>query len=214
LSNRTLHVARLVTALLCGIALAAVISPARADLQISADSSRAAVWLRIYNHLPPCWQTDREIIVREVSDTDLNTDSERSAVAGASDNRPDVVEFTIDGDFQDPWDGLPTIRLAQSLSKRDAPFVFAHEYGHFVWEEKLSRSDRRTYRRIWEDQRDAGRLVTEYAAESVEEGFAEAFATFVQNAGRLRNKDLKSYEFLKSLQRRCEPAGDGESAAP
>jgi hypothetical protein len=53
--------------------------------------------------------------------------------------------------------------------------------------------------RIWEQQRRNRSLVSEYAEDSVEEGFAEAFAHLLRKPERLHRRDPLSEAFLNDL---------------
>jgi len=177
--------------------------PASASLRIVGKSRHTALWQRIYDHLPEGWKTDQTVIVQEVSPADLNGNrGGEEAYDGRDDNENDQ-DTSIDGDYQegDEEEGqLPTIRLSSALDDEDAGLVFAHEYGHFIWNEKLTRAQRREYRHLWWQQSESGHLVTEYAGDDPEEGFAEAFSYFVQRPARLRRRDEESWRFLLSLQ--------------
>ena len=99
----------------------------------------------------------------------------------------------IDGVFEnDP----PSITLRLPSSGVPDDLVFAHEYGHYVWFDILSDEDRRRYRTLYDRQKAAHSLVTEYAADSVEEGFAEAFSYYVGQPAILARRDALSFAFL------------------
>jgi FPC/CPF motif-containing protein YcgG len=68
-----------------------------------------------------------------------------------------------------------------------------------IWDEVLTRNDRREYGSIWSSQRRRRSLVTEYAADSVEEGFAEAIAAYIRTPEKLRRRDLDSWQFVDDL---------------
>lgn len=74
--------------------------------------------------------------------------------------------------------------------------TFAHEYGHYVWFDLLTKDDRARYKTLYEKQKTAHKLITSYAAESVEEGFAEAFATEINAPAALLHTDPLSARFL------------------
>jgi hypothetical protein len=76
--------------------------------------------------------------------------------------------------------------------------TLTHEYGHYVWFHILSRSDREAYRSIYDRQRRANSLVTDYASVNLEEGFAEAFAYFIVDPAKLKQGDQASFAFLST----------------
>ncbi len=98
-----------------------------------------------------------------------------------------------------------TISLRETLHGDQAAFVFAHEYGHYVWEDLLTESQRANYGRLWRIQKRARHLVTAYARDSVEEGFAEAFAHYLRKPSLLRKRDARSSAFLADLLTHTRP---------
>lgn len=74
--------------------------------------------------------------------------------------------------------------------------TLAHEYGHYVWFDLLSKDDRNRYKSLYDRQKAGHKLITSYAAESVEEGFAEAFAAEVTASSALLRADPRSARFL------------------
>jgi len=74
--------------------------------------------------------------------------------------------------------------------------TLAHEYGHYVWFDLLSKDDRNRYKALYEKQKSAHKLITSYAAESVEEGFAEAFSAEMTAPAALLRTDPLSARFL------------------
>lgn len=94
----------------------------------------------------------------------------------------------------------PTITLRRSMPEEEAAFVFTHEYGHFIWYKKLNSEQRAEYSRIWRQLKRNGGLITRYAGDCVEEGFAEAFAYFVRKPARLKTNDARSYRFLSDIK--------------
>jgi len=75
-------------------------------------------------------------------------------------------------------------------------FTFAHEYGHYVWFELMSKADRKAYEAVYKQSKQDRHLVTDYAAVSVDEGFAEAFSFYVNLPQDLQHRDAGSYNFL------------------
>ena len=74
--------------------------------------------------------------------------------------------------------------------------TFAHEYGHYVWFDLLTKDDRKRYKTLYEKQKSAHKLITDYAYESVEEGFAEAFSADINDPAALLHQDSLSSQFL------------------
>lgn len=137
------------------------------------------------------------VVVREISDEDMDRFVER--FEGPDDRSGSFVDGCYQGDL-DSQDQAGRITLRQSLSGDAAALVFVHEYGHYVWENLLTAGDRGHYKRIWREQKRARRLITEYAEESDEEGFAEAFAYYIRRPASLRRMDSRSWRFLAAIQ--------------
>src|SRR5205807_9417310 len=95
---------------------------------------------------------------------------------------------------------IPTITLRRTMPEDEAAFVFTHEFGHFVWYKILTRQQRTDYMSLWRSLKRSGELVTRYAGDSDEEGFAEAFAHFLRKPSRLRSLDPRSYRFLSNIE--------------
>lgn len=181
------------------VALLFLSRPACASLRIAGSSHHAALWQRIYDRLPVNWKTDQAILVEEIPAAELN--------AIDHDEEDDVnQDASADGVYEEAEDGPPSIRLSDALNDRESGLVFAHEYGHFVWSNKLTRQQRRDYRHLWWRQSRAGHLVTEYADDSPEEGFAESFSYFLLRTDRLRRRDMESWRFLTRM---LHPEGPG-----
>lgn len=178
--------------------------PASAELRFRADSLHAPVWKRLYDRMAAVWKADRPVEVREVSDREMDRIVERTE--GRRGQRDDsIVDGCYNGDGEEET-SPGHITLRASLRGADAEMVFTHEYGHYVWDEILSDTDRSGYRRLWREQRHADHLVTSYAAEDVEEGFAEAFAYYLRKPETLRRRDSRSWAFLNDVQRDRELA--------
>ena len=102
-------------------------------------------------------------------------------------------EGEIDGVFED---NPPRITLRVPETGDPDTFTFAHEYGHYVWFDLLTRDDRKRYEAVYKKQKAAHHLVTRYAATDAEEGFAEAFSFYVSEPPLLQRRDPASYQFL------------------
>lgn len=171
--------------------------PARAQLDVSSPSPAQARQLQAWyeQHMPVRFRAHSRLTVRELSDADMNdylrADQDPSDNSFQSSSGGDNEE--IDGVFE----GAPDrIALRLPASGNLDMFTFAHEYGHFVWFNLLTRDDRRRYEAIYKQQRGAHHLVTRYAATDLEEGFAEAFSFYASEAPVLERRDPLSYTFL------------------
>ncbi|CCW34503.1 hypothetical protein CTKA_00477 [Chthonomonas calidirosea] len=167
-----------------------------AELRFYDDAPHASTWQAFYSQLPAIWKTDKIIIVQEVSHQQLaQIFKETYGYVPANVN-------DMDGCYQfggERIDADATISILNTLHGDAAIEVFAHEYGHFVWDQLLDRAQRAAYRQLWQQQKAQHRLVTGYAATSPEEGFAETFAYFFCNRNELHAKDRPSETFLSAL---------------
>jgi hypothetical protein len=171
---------------------------ASADLRIGAETPHAEMWRKVYEQLPSAWKSAHPVFVQEVSDAEMERLVAR--MEGESSSRSSDGSV-VDGCFQpaEREDDLDTITLRESLKGQDAELVFTHEYGHFVWDHLMKRAQRDQYRRLWRDQKQQGHLITRYAGDSAEEGFAEAYAYFLRKSAALRRRDGASWTFLNDL---------------
>ena len=115
-----------------------------------------------------------------------NDDADRDQSAHADDG-------DIDGVFED---NPVRITLRVPASGRPDLYTFAHEYGHYVWFDLLSRDDKRRYENLYRKQKAQHHLVTRYAQTDVEEGFAEAFSFYANAPALLLRRDALSSQFL------------------
>ena len=173
------------------------LTPAHAQIRFRADSAHGSLWRSLYSRLPGAWKARDLVYVREVTDDDMDRFVERFEGPNSKDNS------IVDGCYQaniasDDMAGQITLR--QSLRGENAALVFVHEYGHYLWSNVLTNGDRARYRRVWRDQKRNHNLVTEYAGDSDEEGFAEAFAYFIRKPAILRRFDSRSCGFMVELQ--------------
>jgi hypothetical protein len=179
--------------------VAAAAPTLQASILVAERAPRASMWKDLYQQLPEKWKSRGTILVREVSDEEMD----RLLVAetdGEYDPRDEetVVQAFFDRSREK---GRPdAIIMRRSIRDREAAFIFTHEYGHYVWDTQLTRAQKREYTELWEERRDRRRLVTPYAMESVEEGFSEAFATYLRNPEKLKSRDMESYDFLHTLR--------------
>ncbi len=181
------------------------LGPADAALRMDTGSLHAPIWRKVYNDLPASWRSDKPIRVEEITDLAM---AQLTAEGDSGRNGHGDAESVVDGCFRqsDDRDDSPIITLRESLRGEDAELVFAHEYSHFIWDEKLTDTQRRSYTALWRAQKRAGHLVTRYAADSVEEGFAEAASFFLRRPSVLRSRDPASGRFLTGVLRAEMPA--------
>ncbi len=182
------------------------LTPAHAQIRFRADAAHGSLWRNLYSRLPVAWKARELVYVREVTDDDMDRFVERFEGPNSKDNS------IVDGCYQANRasdDTAGQITLRQSLRGENAALVFVHEYGHYVWSSVLTNGDRARYHRVWREQKRTRNLVTEYAGDSDEEGFAEAFAYFIRKPGILRRLDSRSSTFMTEMQDAL--AGDFQS---
>jgi hypothetical protein len=179
--------------------------PSRADIVVRGTNGKKADELNAWcsRHIPQVFHPQTDVVVRELTDGEMDSYLNGGTQTGNSNDRAsgDSSNDDIDGVFEnDP----PRITLRQSPGSQPDMFTFAHEYGHFVWFDLMSKADRKRYESIYKRQRSAHHLVTRYAATDVEEGFAEAFSFFVNDAPVLQHRDTASYAFLTGWEVQSE----------
>ena len=176
-------------------------SPGRASLVIEASTPQSERWRAAYGQISTAWKTRRLLRVREATKREMEQLIADSS--GEGDNRDG--DGDIDGCFSE-----------RRSSRRGRP-------GHH---HPARQSERRRIRsgvparvrplrlgQRTERARAAGldpgsgansgrshHLVTPYAEDSDEEGFAEAFAYFVHKPEILRRKDARAFHFLQEAQ--------------
>jgi hypothetical protein len=191
-------------------------SSASASLRLVGNPTRAELWQCVYDQMPCCWKTERAVVVQELSEAEMTLFiARRSGKESAS--RANTAS-AVDGCYQrggSQKGDVGTICLCcAQLDRMQAELVFAHEYGHFVWDEKLTKAQRNTYKRLWRQQKRAGHLVTKYAGADLDEGFAEAVAYFLRQPDALRRRDPESFQFFTDLSgmEKAPVAGDRASS--
>ena len=156
-------------------------------------------------HIPAKFQARGAFEVRPLPDFDMDEylhggdSDDNSPNSNAQDSKDDDDE--IDGVFVN---NPPRIVLRVPESGKLDFYTFAHEYGHYVWFDLLSKGDRKRYEVLYDKQKAAHKLITDYAAESVEEGFAEAFAASVNAPATLLHQDPLSFRFLAAWPKLSE----------
>jgi hypothetical protein len=69
-----------------------------------------------------------------------------------------------------------------------------HEYGHYLWEEVLSKNDRDDYIRVWKS---TGTYTSVYAmTDGASEDFAESYSAYLVDTDKLHSK---KYNFMNKL---------------
>lgn len=142
-------------------------------------------------HVPAKFRAQEQVEVRPLSNFGMD-DYLHDADSGSGSNS-EGDDDEIDGVFVNH---PPRIMLRIPPSGTLDFDTFAHEYGHYVWFNLLSPDDRKRYKTLYDKQKSAHKLVTEYAVEGVEEGFAEAFAADINAPTTLLRTDSLSYRFL------------------
>jgi hypothetical protein len=174
-----------------------MLRPAQAQLRFRVNSTHSALWRRLYSSLPTTWKAQELVYVRELSDEEMDRFIEE--FEGPNSKADSIVDGCYRGSHGQQ-ESAGQITLRESLRGESAALVFMHEYGHYIWANLLTDTDRTRYRRIWREQKRGRGLVTAYAGESDEEGFAEAFAFFIRRPAVLRKSDLKSWKFLSEIR--------------
>jgi hypothetical protein len=148
-------------------------------------------------HIPEPFRAQNRIQVRLLNDQQMTEYLNPQPSGGDSDNRQphqsDQDTSDIDGVFED---GPPRVTLRLSGAQMPDMFTFAHEYGHYVWFDIFSSSDRKRYESVYKRDKAQHHLVTAYASTSLEEGFAEAFSFYVNSPAMLGRRDSESRQFL------------------
>ncbi len=173
------------------------------SLKFVNSAPHAALWQQLYSELPGCWKTDRIVSLQELSPEEMADYASRHGDTMAGNG-------AVDGCYESggrtrAHAGM--IRLCVTEDGTPPDLMFAHEYAHFIWDEKLTRAQRARFARLWERQeREGGRFVTEYASDGVEEGFAEAVAYFLRRPEELLERDPDSAAFLNDVSRAAATA--------
>ena len=188
--------------LLAGLGLLLSGQPTAAQITLADPSAPAARALTAWfnQHVPAKFQTHAKVEVQALSDaamddylrTDTDDQSDSKTGSDSQDQEDDDSE-DIDGVFSDD---PPQIFLRVPDPAHPDFATFAHEYGHYVWFDVMTKDDHKRYQAIYDRQKAAHHLVSEYAADSLEEGFAEAFSADMTNPAALLRQDPLSYQYL------------------
>lgn len=144
-------------------------------------------------HIPAKFQARGRFEVNPLSDAGMSDYLRASDDGRDQDQNAHADDGDIDGVFEADPDRI-TLRIPHS--GRPDLYTFAHEYGHYVWFNLLSRDDKRRYEGVYKKQKAAHHLVTRYAQTDVEEGFAEAFSFYANDPALLGRRDALSSQFL------------------
>lgn len=168
---------------------------ASAQLVVTGPPGPASAALSAWygRHVPARFRAKEQFEVYPMTESRLASYLQNAGRDGNSDQSSHSDDGSIDGIFED---NPPRITLL--VPEKGAPdlFTFAHEYGHYVWYDILSKDDRSRYEGIYKKQKSARHLVTRYAEADTEEGFAEAFSFYAAEPSLLHRRDGASYQFL------------------
>ncbi len=167
---------------------------AGAQIVVSGPATPASRSLTAWfaHHVPARFAARGRFEVRPLNDDDMEAFL-RAGDADSDQSQSQDDKGDIDGVFEDD---PARITLRVPASGRPDLYTFAHEYGHYVWFNLLSRDDQRRYEGLYKKQKAARHLVTRYAETDVEEGFAEAFSFYANEPPLLLRRDALSYQFL------------------
>jgi hypothetical protein len=205
---------RALSACVLGLLICVFCAQSRAQVLISAPTAGQARALQAWygQHIPARFCARGRLAIRELPDSqmdaylrsncgqDAHAAPDKSESAGDSDDVSD-----IDGVYEGDPDRISLRLYADGQPDR---YTFAHEYGHYVWFRILTASERRRYVGIYDRQKAAHSLVTQYAATDVEEGFAEAFSFYAAGRRILAARDPASLKFLAGLCRSGDRRAD------
>jgi len=168
---------------------------AQAQLAVTGPPTPASAALTVWfeHHIPAKFRAKGPFEVHPL------TDSQMAAYLqdGESDGQPDQSSHSDDGEIDGIFEDDPP-RITLLIPEAGSPdmFTFAHEYGHYVWFNLLSKDDRKRYDTLYKKQKAARHLVTRYAETNTEEGFAEAFSFYANEPPLLLRRDPASSQFL------------------
>lgn len=179
------------------LAAGLLLAPSRAGAQIvvTGPATPAARSLTAWftRHIPARFQARGRFEVNPLSDAEMRDYLRANDDGRDQDQSAHADDGDIDGVFEADPDRI-TLRIPSS--GRPDLYTFAHEYGHYVWFNLLSRDDKRRYEGLYRRQKAAHHLVTRYAQTDTEEGFAEAFSFYLNDPALLLRRDVLSSQFL------------------
>lgn len=171
---------------------------ASADVIINAPQVNSDLIQRWYDYIPNAWKGERHIIVVEYDNRRMDS-VVREKVSGLF-----ARESTIDGIYVS--DMIRRYRpsyiyLRKKAKKSETAASFVHEYGHYVWNEVLTKRERDTFSRRWDNDAEIFDTYCHYSTDSPEEAFAESFSYFIRMPWVVRSKDPVTYKFLLQAER-------------
>jgi hypothetical protein len=171
--------------------------PIPPPLIVTGPSSPTSALLTSWfdRQLPSKFRAKEQFEVHPLTESQMASYLQDASGDTQSDPNSHTDDGTIDGIFEDK---PPRITLLVPDNGNPDLFTFAHEYGHYVWYDLLTKDDRKRYETVYKKQRVGRHLVTRYAETDVEEGFAEAFSFYALEPPLLRHRDGASYQFLSA----------------
>lgn len=144
--------------------------------------------------LPSCFAARDAVALYPLADPAMDSYLKSIGLADGTSYAGDKGNGQIDGLFVNS----KKLRISVRTSPAGAVDLqtLTHEYGHYVWFHLLSKDDRKRYRGIYRRQSETRQLISEYAMTNTEEGFAEAFAFYINQPDLLARRDAASFEFL------------------
>lgn len=177
------------------LAVSLLLAPHQAGAQIivtGPDTPTARALTSWFSrHIPARFAARGRFEVRPLDDDAMEAYLQEGDTDTGQSSHADEGE--IDGVFEDD---PPRITLRIPASGHPDLATFAHEYGHYVWFNLLTRDDKKRFENLYNKQKARHHLVTRYAETDVVEGFAEAFSFYTAAPPLLLHRDALSYQFL------------------
>lgn len=180
------------------IALTGLLLPlraARAQVVINGPETSATQTLNAWytQSLPACFQARDHVALYPLNDHDMDRYLKSVGLEDGTSYESDSGDGEIMGLFANRQKRI-SVRVA-SNGAMDLQ-TLTHEYGHYVWFHVFSKDDRKHYKELYKRQMGLRALVSDYAETNLEEGFAEAFAFYIQQPDKLQSRDSASFQFL------------------
>lgn len=169
---------------------------AQAQLLVTGPPTPTAAALSAWfdHHVPAKFRARGRFQVHPLTESQMTAYLQGEDTGSPPDQNSHSDAGGIDGIFED---NPPRITLLVPTEEDLDIYTFAHEYGHYVWFNLLTRDDRKRYESLYKKQKAARHLVTRYAETDTEEGFAEAFSFYTAEPPLLQHRDPLSYQFLQ-----------------
>lgn len=180
------------------LALAGLLLPLRAahaQIVVAGPSTPTTQALSAwYEHtLPPCFRATDRVTLYSLDNHDMDRYLKSVGLEDGASYASALGDGEITGLFAERQ---KRISLRVSPDGTFDQQTLTHEYGHYVWFHRLTKNDRKQYRGLYKRQAETRALVSNYAETNLEEGFAEAFAFYIQQPAVLKAKDPVSFQFL------------------